>query len=204
MEAARIAHRLTSARAFVPLIGVTDPKRLPDPETALDALPRGSALIWRAYDRRPTRDELHRLSGKAARKGVTLLLAGALPIETQAANFGRHLREHELRRPGLRGCDRSAHRRTSPLALTAACHDEKAIRLAAAARVDAVLISPVFPTESHPGGKTLGLIRLAQLARYARSLNLKPYALGGIITPTHISRLSGTGVEGVAGIGFLL
>ncbi|MGB6086354.1 thiamine phosphate synthase, partial [Parvibaculum sp.] len=79
-----------------------------------------------------------------------------------------------------------------------------AIRLAAAARVDAVLISPVFPTESHPGGKTLGLIRLAQLARHARSLNLKPYALGGIITPTHISRLSGTGVEGVAGIGFLL
>lgn len=204
MEAARFALRLSSHRAFAPLIGVTDPKRLADPEAALDALPRGTALIWRAYDKAPTREELHRVTGKAYRKGVTLLLAGARPIETQAAGFGRHLPKRELRRPGMRGCGRSAHRRTSPLGLTAACHDEKSIRLAAAAQVDAVLISPVFPTESHPGGKTLGLIRFAQLARTARSLGLKPYALGGIITPTHIRRLNGTGAEGVAGIGFLL
>ena len=204
MEAARFALRLSSHRAFAPLIGVTDPKRLPDPEAALDALPRGTALIWRTYDRAPTREELHRLTGKAHRKGVTLLLAGARPSETQAAHFGRHLPERELRRPALRGCDASLHRRTSPLALTAACHSENAIRRAAEARVDAVLISPAFPTESHPDETSLGVIRFTQLARTARALGLKPYALGGIITPTHIRRLNGTGAEGVAGIGFLL
>jgi thiamine-phosphate pyrophosphorylase len=201
MEAARFALRLSSHRAVAPLIGVTDLKRLPDPEVALDALPRGTALIWRAYDKPPTREELHRLTGKAHRKGVTLLLAGLRPIETQAARFGRHLPE---RRPVLRGCDASLHRRTSLLALTAACHCEKAIRRAAEARVDAVLISPVFPTESHPDETPLGVIRFTQLARTARALGLKPYALGGIITPTHIRRLNGTGAEGVAGIGFLL
>lgn len=204
MEAMRFALRLSSGRASVSLIAMTDPERLPDPEAALEALPRGTVLIWRTYGKRPAREELRRLAAKAHRKGVVLLIAGALPLGAQTGIMGLHLPERELRRPVTRGYVFTAHDRRPSLALTAACHSEKAIRRAAQAGADAVLISPVFPTESHPGGKTLGVLRFTALARLARQLGLTPYALGGIITPAHIRRLNGTGAAGVAGIGFLL
>ncbi|MEM8726358.1 MAG: thiamine phosphate synthase [Pseudomonadota bacterium] len=42
---------------------------------------------------------------------------------------------------------------------------------------DAVLLSPVFTTRSHPGGKVLGAQRFRRLASYARTPVI---ALGGM------------------------
>ena len=61
---------------------------------------------------------------------------------------------------------------------------------------DAVLVSPVFPTASHPGGRTLGLLRFARLARASR---LPVYALGGISAASQ-RRLKNLPIAGIAGI----
>ncbi len=203
MKIKRAARWLSGSKARVALIAMTDPLRLPDAEAALRALPRGAALIWRAYGEEVSLARLRRLTALAHRKHVLLLVAGQPALAARTGMMGIHLPEHEVRR-GRSGKyvigRRPPHR---IMMLTAACHSEAAIRRAAEAGAGAVLISPVFATKSHEGAKPLGLLRFAQLARLARRLGLIPYALGGITSERHVRRLRGAGAAGIAGIGFL-
>ena len=203
MKMISAARTLSAGRTKFALIAMTDPGRLPDAEAALRALPRRSALIWRAYgdDANPAR--LRRLTSLARQKHVLLLIAGHSALAARTGTMGIHLPERELRRPRSGPYVIPRLRRHGGMSLTAACHGEAAIRRAAEAGADAVLISPVFATKSHAGAKPLGLIRFARLARIAAGLGLLPYALGGIVTEAHIRRLQGTGAAGIAGIGFL-
>lgn len=203
MKMERAARWASGGQSPVALIAMTDPERLPDAETALRALPRGAALIWRAYGEVADPARFRRLTSLARRRGIILLVAGRPSLAARTGTMGIHLPEREVRRArsGSYVIPRRFH--APGLALTAACHSEIAIRLAAEAGADAVLISPVFETKSHAGAKPLGLLRFVHLARLAASLGLAPYALGGIISEREVRRLQGTGAAGIAGIGFL-
>lgn len=203
MNIGRAAAWLSGGSSKVALIAMTDPARLPDAEAALRALPRGAALIWRAYEDDTGAARLRRLTSLAHRRGVVLLVAGSPALAARTGIMGIHLPEREVRRPRS-GVFVIARRNRPPgMVLTAACHSEAAIRRAALAGADAALISPVFATKSHAGAKPLGIVRFAQLARLAASLGLAPYALGGIVGERQVRRLQGTGAAGIAGIGFL-
>jgi thiamine-phosphate pyrophosphorylase len=65
----------------------------------------------------------------------------------------------------------------SGLIVIATAHTMREIADANRSGADAVMLSPVFPTRSHPGGKTLGPVRFRLLARYAR---VPVIALGGM------------------------
>lgn len=203
MKMERAARWASGGKSPVALIAMTDPERLPDAEAALRTLPRGAALIWRAYEDDASPARFRRLTMLAHRRGVTLLVAGRPALAARTGTMGIHLPEREVRRArsGSYVIPRRFH--APGRALTAACHSEIAIRLAAEAGADAVLISPVFVTKSHAGAKPLGLLRFVHLARLAASLGLLPYALGGIISEREVRRLQGTGAAGIAGIGFL-
>jgi thiamine-phosphate pyrophosphorylase len=203
MRLERAARWLSGGRAAVALIAMTDPLRLPDAEAALNALPRGAALIWRAYGEEMSRARLRRLVTLAHRKHVLLLVAGRPALAARTGMMGIHLPEREVRRGRSGEYVIGRRRRPHGMLLTAACHSEAAIRRAAEAGVGAVLISPVFATKSHQGAKPLGLLRFAQLVRLARRFGVIPYALGGITSERHVRRLKGTGAAGIAGIGFL-
>ncbi|MCF8470033.1 MAG: thiamine phosphate synthase [Parvibaculum sp.] len=202
-EILRTARRLTGRADAVSLIGVTDAERMPEPEKALAALPRGSALIWRAYGATPDATRLRRISADAQSKGCVVLIAGAACLARRLGTQGLHLPERMLTRRYENRYLLSLHGLPPGLTVTAACHSEKAVHAAARAGADAVLISPVFPTTSHPGAATLGLLGFTQLAKLARALGLAPYALGGITSDTQIRRLLGSGAAGVAGVSLL-
>ncbi len=192
---ARAARWFDPDPAYAVLMAVTDARRLPDPWTALAALPRGGALIWRAYGEEPGYETARQLAAAARAKGCLLLVAGSLRLGARLGIAGIHLPERDV-----------ARRRViaAGTLVTAACHSERAVLEAARAGVDAVLISPVLPTQSHPGARTLGVVRLARLAALAGALGMPAYALGGITDETHIRRLRGTGIAGVAGISLFL
>jgi thiamine monophosphate synthase len=187
------ARRLAQGSGGVVLVGMTDATRLPDPLAALDALPRGEALIWRSYGERPIAAAMQHVARVARAKGCLLLLAGEPGPARRLGVDGLHLPERFLKRPY----------RESYGIVTAAAHSEAAVHEAARAGANAILISPVFPTASHPGAPALGILKFAVLARLARSLGMAPYALGGITTADDVKRLTGTGAAGIAGIGFL-
>lgn len=181
------------------LLLLTDPRRQPSPERALGLAPRGAGVIFRAYGETLGRARLRDLGRVAARKGVRLIVAGDEQAARSPGVGGLHLPEHRLKAPSTEHMFHRTRRVKPDLLVTAAAHGEAAIHAAARAGVDAVLISPVFPTESHPDGRALGVVRYARLATIARGLGLAAYALGGM-TPASERRLRGTASAGVAGV----
>ncbi|MGD9888854.1 MAG: Nudix family hydrolase [Halothiobacillaceae bacterium] len=80
--------------------------------------------------------------------------------------------------------------------LSASCHDAQELAKAERLGCDFAVLSPVLPTESHPGAPTLGWARFAELAGdYA----LPIYALGGV-GDADVSKAQAHGGQGVAAI----
>ncbi|MEM9988709.1 MAG: thiamine phosphate synthase [Pseudomonadota bacterium] len=63
--------------------------------------------------------------------------------------------------------------------------------------LDLGFISPLFPTQSHPGAPALGVVKGANMAK---ALPFPCFALGGI-TPTTAKRLVGSPFQGIAALG---
>jgi thiamine-phosphate pyrophosphorylase len=168
--------RFGSNLRFLPsLILMSDDVRLPDPGPSIRALPEGSAIIFRHYND-PRKEELAAKYRQIAKDHkIIFLLAGDPRSPTQAKPDGYHLPEHLL--------DLAQDlRATQPnIVLTAAAHSNEAVTKAALAGVDAVLLSPLFATESHVDAKPLG----PHLAReIAKNATIPVYGLGGINAQT--------------------
>lgn len=194
---AELARRLKPRHCRRPLpalILMTDAERLAKPEQATALLPRGSAVILRHYGDADRAALALRLSAICRRRGLMLLVADDARLAAAVRADGVHLREATLR-----AAPRAWTLRRGRWLLTVAAHSARAVRRAAAAGADAVLVSPVFATASHPDAPTLGVLRFAALVRTAP---LPVYALGGV-TATTARRLSGCGAQGLAAISAL-
>ncbi len=165
------AVRLNARRRLPVLVLMTDLARLPDPVAAASRLPPGSAVILRDAGH-PARLDLGKaLAEVARRRGLLLLVSGDAGLAIRLHAQGLHLPEAEVgRAPGLR-------RRHPRWLITGAAHSRAAITKAGRLGLDAVLLSPVFATASHPGGDFLGPLRFHALTRGAR---LPVLALGGV------------------------
>lgn len=136
-------------------------------ERALARLPRGSGLIYRHYhldgpERLARFRALRRVA--RARGHLAVLADSALTARAWGAD-------------GIYGAPRSLWPRRRVLIHLATAHSMAELRLAARLGADAALLSPVFPTRSHPGGTVLGAVRFRLLARQTR---LPVIALGGM------------------------
>jgi thiamine-phosphate pyrophosphorylase len=196
LPAARLpATRLPAVR-LPALILMTDAVRLPDPMAALARLPRHSAVILRQPDDRERQRLARRLAEPCRRLGLRLIIAADAKLAVNVGAGGLHLPESMLRHGG-RGW--RLLRRPGWL-ITAAAHSPAALQAAVHAGVDAVLLSPVFPTASHPGATALGPLKFAALVRQSA---IPIYALGGVTAAT-APRLAGSGAAGFAAIGGLV
>ncbi|MET3713321.1 thiamine-phosphate pyrophosphorylase [Sphingomonas trueperi] len=155
---------------------MTDPRLGDALWTALARLPRGSGVIFRHYQLPVTerRALFARIAKVARRRGLVLLRAGAEPMRGEIGTHGR------------RGCGLT----TWPV--HSRCEAIAAIRAGA----DALLVSPVFQTRSHPGAPVLGPARLGLLVR---GLKVPIIALGGM-DAHNARRLKLLGIHGWAAI----
>jgi len=99
-----------------------------------------------------------------------------LLLNTSVAEFERHEADGlHMNSDALMACT------TRPIAkdkwLCASVHDETELAQANKIGVDFMMLSPVLPTQSHPGAATLGWERFQQLTERAQS---PVYALGGM------------------------
>lgn len=78
---------------------------------------------------------------------------------------------------GIYGAPRALAPCRAGMIRLATVHNPREIALANRLGADAMLLSPVFATRSHPGSATLGPVRFALLARLARAPVI---ALGGM------------------------
>jgi thiamine-phosphate pyrophosphorylase len=139
-------------------------------EDALRNLPPGSGFIYRHYHLPPEE--------RVARWFELLRIARARGHAAILADSSLTAREWGA--DGLYGAPRALYP-TSDLLTLATAHSLHDIGLANLARADAVLLSPAFPTRSHPGAPALGPLRFRFLAAHAQ---MPVIALGGTTART--------------------
>lgn len=187
-QARRLNSRTSGNRFLPPFILIIDSTRLPDPEAAIAALPRGGAVIYRDYDDPDRNSRAAVLLRLCRHRGLLFLLAGDGALAATLGADGLHLPEGLLHQaPRWRRAQRL---------ITGAAHSRAALIRAARFGLDAVLLSPVFATRSHPERAALGPVRFAALAMRCP---VPVYALGGI-DAANVCRLINSGAVGVAGI----
>ncbi len=157
-------------RALPRLWLVSDPLRLPDPRQAARRLPRGAGVIARGAAPAV-------LAGLAriARGRRLVLLVGGDGRAALRHRAGLHLPDREAV-PGLTAF-LLARRLGAPWAvLTLAVHGRRALARLRRMRGAVGVVSPAFPTASHPGAPALGPHRWARLSASAG----RGIALGGV------------------------
>jgi thiamine-phosphate pyrophosphorylase len=190
---ARAAARLAAhrPRAVSPLVLMTDDERLADPLAAARALPRGSMVVVRARDGARRKALAFAMMAMARRRELIVLIASDGNLAAACGADGVHLPEADL---GRAARQRACH---ASLFITTSAHSFAAV--GRAKNVDAIFLSPIFATESHPGRAAFGAVRANLIARASR---VPVYALGGI-DPRNAARLSPSSFCGIAAIGAL-
>jgi thiamine-phosphate pyrophosphorylase len=163
MSALHLARQQRRLNAAMPLVLFTDDSNR-DWCAATRRLPRGSAIVIRARDGKARAALFERLSPLP---GLRLLIADD-PVLARAAD-GLHLPEKRVREaPHWRV-------RHPDWIITTSAHSLRGLMHLSC--VDAVFLSPVFATASHPGASALGAARAAFIAAASP---VPAYALGGI------------------------
>lgn len=124
---------------------------------ALARLPHGSGVVFRHYGLAPAERQalFARVLKIARRRRLVVVRAGSLSLRGESGMHGQRGR-------GLR---------------TAPTHDRREAIAAQRAGAQALFVSPVFPTRSHPGAPALGRVRFGLLVR---RLDVPVIALGGM------------------------
>ena len=152
---------------------MTDERQGDDLWRALKRLPRGSGVVFRHYGlTKSERQRLFSTTKITTRARHLLLLTGR-----------QKLREADGAHNARRGVSASAH-------------NLRELRAAERRGAAFVFLSPVFPTRSHPGARTLGRVRFGLIAQQAR---IPVIALGGVDARKGRS-LRALGAYGWAGI----
>jgi len=135
-------------------------------EDALERLPEGSGFVFRHYHLEPKK--------RRERWGMLRSICRSkshLAVLSAGASLAR-----EWHADGLYGGP-SELANAAPMLRIATAHDAAEIALAQNIGADAIMLSPVYPTRSHPDGRTLGPEGFHALAR---TTSLPVIALGGM------------------------
>ncbi len=173
------------------VIALTDEDRR---ATALDQIarvPAGGMLLIRRRHQAAAFNDAAEIAATATERGIMISVSLSTPPKSLPVD-GVHIPEHALK--NWRHADLV---RLSPSFVSASAHDWTGIRKAAAVGVDAILVSAVFATKSHPNRSALGLYRFAALMQASP---IPVYALGGM-TYDRSRRTAAVGAVGFAGIG---
>lgn len=89
----------------------------------------------------------------------------------------------------------------SGLLLGSSCHNPQELKQAVAAGCDYAFLSPVFPTQSHPDARPIGLETFAE---WVEDVSIPVYALGGLDAGHFeaVRERGGQGVAAISGFGF--
>ena len=169
---------------------VSDGVRSGDLRAALRRLPKGSGFIFRHYEMQGRENYARELRHLCRQRRILFLVAGDWRLAHKIRADGVHLPEV------LTDQARAIKARQPRMIITVAAHGGCALRRAYLSGADAGLLSPVFPTRSHPGAPALGAVHFAGLVRHSP---LPVIALGGI-DASNVRRLRASGAIGVAGV----
>ena len=188
--AAALPPRTVRGAALPNLLFFTDPARVADPEAVARRLPHGAGIVFRAFGAADAVDQGRRLRKIADARGLLLLAGAELALAEAIKADGLHMPERRAGEiPGLKIAQPG-------WLITTAAHSAAALIMAEQVLADAVVVSPVFPSNSPSAGAPLGVEGLKALVATS---SLPVYALGGVRAET-AARLAGSGIVGIAAV----
>ncbi|HEY8004847.1 MAG TPA: thiamine phosphate synthase, partial [Phenylobacterium sp.] len=141
------------------LLFFTDPERTPDAAAIAGRLPRGSAIVYRAFGSADAESVGARLRAVARARRLVFLVGADWDLAARLEADGVHLPERLASRARRL---KAAH---PDWLVTAAAHSPRAARTALAHGADAAVVSAVFPSRSPSAGPPIGPLRLALLVK---------------------------------------
>lgn len=167
--------------------------KISDRLNALDALKLDQLMYWRVEG---TQAQIIEISGlsveKLSKLIVNIELYQQLNSIQQQAISAIHLKQSQVM--ALMQGDLITGKR-----YIAACHDLVSMKQAEKVGCDAILLSPVLATETHPEARALGW---EQFKNFAAQVEIPVFALGGMQTGDLLTAQQ-QGAYGIAGIRFL-
>ncbi|MBJ26573.1 MAG: thiamine monophosphate synthase [Alphaproteobacteria bacterium] len=172
-----------------PIFFLTDMNKFKNPEVICQQLPTGSGVIFRDYEISDRKLRASTLAKVCAEHGLILFIGEDRDLALSVGADGVHYKENTITSAFKSMKDKK-------LIVTAATHTFNSILMAKEAGADAVLLSPVFRTKSHPEATPLGISKFRD---WTNRSPLPVYALGGI-SSDNAHKLLSTKAIGIAAI----
>lgn len=160
--------------------------------SSLEQLKNDHLFYWRADFQPKQIVEIAQYSIEdLAKLIVNVELWAALGDFQQQAVAAVHLKQHQLMAFTAKDLQREQR-------YIAACHDLNAAQHAQAIGCDAIFLSPILATQTHPEAKALGWEAFADIAK---QIEIPVFALGGL-KPEDLNLAEQNSAYGIAGISF--
>tara|TARA_Y100000590_G_scaffold169214_1_gene193842 strand:+ start:902 stop:1534 length:633 start_codon:yes stop_codon:yes gene_type:complete len=140
-------------------------------------LPKNSAFLFRSYEIKKRKKIAKELLKFCKMKKVKLLIGSDIKLAVDINADGIHFPEYMIKKNKINWSDIKNAKSTKKLIITTAVHNEKSLKKTENLDIDAALLSPVFPSKSHPNSKSLGIKKFSKIVKNTK---LPIYALGGI------------------------
>jgi len=164
-----------------PPVLFTDRKKISNFEKVIENLPKNSAIIIREYDlnKKDREDFARKIVTFARPKGLKIIVGKDFSLARKIKADGIHFSDFD--KLPLQFLKKKSF--PKKFIFSFACHSEKSFLKSHQFQPNLIFITPIFPTTSHAGTKTLGLKNLAKITFKKRNPHyFAPhiYALGGI------------------------
>ena len=173
---------------------ITDSIRLSKPKEILKYLKKDMGIIYRNNQKKDALSKTKKFLKKCKERKVKFFFAGSICQASSLRITNIHIPENLLRMPTKAGLH--LRRINKKLLVTASAHSYPAIVRASQLGVSAILLSPVFKTESNFRKNNLGIIRFSMLTNKSSSPIV---ALGGV-NKQNVKKLYFTNASGVAAL----
>ncbi len=140
-------------------------------------IPKKSAFLLRSYETKKRKKIAKQLLKFCKMKKIKLLIGSDIKLAEDINAHGIHFPEYMIKKKKINWIRIKNAKPNKKWIITTAAHNVQALKKAEDLNIDAVLLSPVFPSKSHPNSKSLGLNKFSKIVKKTK---LPIYALGGI------------------------
>ena len=140
-------------------------------------IPKKSAFLLRSYETKKRKKIAKQLLNFCKMKKIKLLISSDIKLAEDINADGIHFPEYMVKKNKINWVIIKNVKSNKKWIITTAVHNIQSLKKAEELNIDAALLSPVFPSKSHPNNKSLGLNKFLKIVKKTK---LPIYALGGI------------------------
>ena len=167
----------TKGNKLPKIIIVFDDKVFNEKKFSKLKIPKETAFLLRSYKIKERKKIAKQLLKFCKMKKIKLLIGSDIKLAKIINADGVHFPEYMIKENKVNWVVFKKLKLEKEWIVTMAAHNLKALKNGENYSIDAALLSPIFPSKSHPKKKSLGINKFSKIIK---KTNMPIYALGGI------------------------